>query len=71
MLEMLLINTTESAFIKYINENNANIVLIEDSPIRDYIPFEINNKCVDIEFSNDDIDNLILDGFIKISNYFN
>ena len=71
MLEILLTNTSKTTFIEHINENNANIVLIEDSPIRDFIPFEINNQCVDLKFSNDDIDNLILDGFIKISNYFN
>ena len=71
MLEILLANTSKTTFIQHINENNANIVLIEDLPIRDFIPFEFNNQCIDIKFSNDDIDNLILDGFIKISNYFN
>ena len=71
MLEILLKNTSESAFIKNINNNNANIFIIEDSPIKDFVPFEINNEYVDLEFNNDDIDNLILDGFIKISNFFN
>jgi predicted acylesterase/phospholipase RssA len=71
MLEILYINTTETAFIKHINDNDANILIIEDSPIRDFIPFEINSQKVDLEFNNHDIDNLILDGFIKISNYFN
>jgi len=71
MLEILLKNTSDTAFIKNINNNNANIFIIEDSPIRDFVPFEINNEYLDLEFNNDDIDNLILDGFIKISKFFN
>tara|TARA_B100001142_G_scaffold326383_1_gene381812 strand:- start:501 stop:1403 length:903 start_codon:yes stop_codon:yes gene_type:complete len=70
IFEILFIKLAETTFIKYINKDNANILVIEDSPIRDFIPFEINSQNVDLEFNNDDIDNLILDGFIKISNYF-
>jgi len=71
MLEILLKNTSENTFIKYINNNNANIFVIEDSPIKDYIPIDIKINKIDLEFNNNDIDNLILDGYIKISNYFN
>tara|TARA_Y100000389_G_scaffold11533_2_gene10607 strand:- start:4263 stop:5150 length:888 start_codon:yes stop_codon:yes gene_type:complete len=71
MLEILVEKSSESAFLKYINNEHANIFVIEDSPIKDYVPFEINNENVDLEFNDDDIDNLILDGFIKISNFFN
>lgn len=71
LLDLLIINTSKLAFINLINKEYANILLINDLPISSYILYSINNDELESDLSDIDVDNLILDGFIKTSNYFN
>ena len=71
LLDLLIINTTKLAFINLINKEYANILLINDLPISSYILYSINNDELESDLSDIDVDNLILDGFIKTANYFN
>ena len=68
--EIFYASVREQTFIKYINCDNCNMLLIEDSPISEAIPINIDENKITADFSINDIDNLILDGFIKTSNYF-
>ncbi len=71
LLDLLLINTSKLAFINLINKEYANILLIDDLPISSYMLYCINDDELQSDLSDIDVDNLILDGFIKTANYFN
>lgn len=71
LLDLLLINTNKLAFINLINKEYANILLINDLPISSYMLYCINDDELQTDLSDIDVDNLILDGFIKTANYFN
>jgi predicted acylesterase/phospholipase RssA len=52
-----------------INRLDDNILIIEESPIKDWLNFEIKKDGIDRTISPVDIDNLIVKGFEDIANY--
>ena len=71
LIEILIKNSSKSTFLKYIKNEYANLLIIEDSPINEMIPLKTCDNNIKYDFTELDIDNLILDGFIKAENFFN
>ena len=71
LFEILLLNSSNTTFFKSIDKTNKNILVIEDSPITDMLLINIDKDSIKTCFTNNDIDNLILDGFIKAHAFFN
>lgn len=71
LLELLYSNTSKVAFFDLLDKDNNNLLIIEDSPITNYLLINIKKDCIKSECNNDHIDNLILDGYIKAHNFFN
>lgn len=69
ILEIIINEHSKQTYINYINNDQGHILVIEDSPINSYIPFNVKNNKVHCKFVDKDVDNLILDGFIKISKF--
>ncbi len=71
LIEILIKNSSKSTFLKYIKNEYANLLIIEDSHINEMIPLKTCDNNIKYDFTELDIDNLILDGFIKAENFFN
>jgi predicted acylesterase/phospholipase RssA len=71
ILELLYLNTSKVAFFDLIDNNNNNLLIIQDSPITNYLLINIKKNCIKSDCNNVHIDNLILDGYIKAHNFFN
>lgn len=69
IIEIMINEHSKTTYINFINNDKANILVIEDSPINSYIPFNVKNNKVHCNFYDKDVDNLILDGFIKMSDF--
>lgn len=67
-------NTKLTTEINYKNFQKKDILIINDLPIVSHLPYiyndEKDNNSIDIYLNDNDIDNLILEGFIKISEHF-
>ena len=71
LLELLYLNTSKVAFINLIDNSYKNLLIIEDSPITNYLLINIKKDCIKSDCNNVHIDNLILDGYIKAHHFFN
>lgn len=70
LIDLLIINSIKTTYLNNINTDYCDLIIIEDSPISDYLLYNMNKDKLETSLSDIDIDNLILDGFIKASDYF-
>ena len=70
LIELLICNNIKTTYLNNVNSDYCDIIIIEDSPINDYLLYNMNKDKLETTISDTDIDNLILDGFIKATEYF-
>lgn len=70
LIELLICNNIKTTYLNNVNKDYCDLIIIEDSPITDYLLYNMNKDKLETSLSDIDIDNLILDGFIKASEYF-
>jgi len=70
LIELLICNSIKTTYLNNVNSDYCDIIIIEDSPINDYLLYNMNKDKLETTISDIDIDNLILDGFIKATEYF-
>jgi len=70
LIELLICNNIKTTYLNNVNSDYCDIIIIEDSPINDYLLYNMNKDKLETTISDIDIDNLILDGFIKATEYF-
>jgi|TARA_Y100000385_G_C13006839_1_gene599822 predicted acylesterase/phospholipase RssA len=71
LFNLIINNSTKITFDNYLNNYQSELLLIDELPLDTSIPIKINKNEIVYKFNDVDIDNLILEGFIKTSEFFN
>lgn len=71
LFNLLLRNSNKTSYIYYLNNYKSELLLIDELSLESVIPIKINKNEINCTLNNTDIDNLILEGFIKTSEFFN
>lgn len=67
---LMHINTYKYCFSEKIS-NHPNVLIIKNSPIRSILKPKIEDNYIDIGLTDDEINNLILQGFKEMNDYYN
>ncbi len=71
IIKILLNNTYKQSFTSLIDHEKNNILIISKFHDIEYIPISFNKNNINKKVSKQDLDNLILTGFIQANAYFN
>jgi predicted patatin/cPLA2 family phospholipase len=68
-LRIFIINLVYQSVAKYIDSDDKHILKLDDLPYDNSFKFDIGEDYVKVKLCQDDVDNLILKGFIEMTNH--